>query len=135
MASELLKSTKNCRELIQLEPNANRPLPSRPPSKPWKPFQQTETNQNKRKRINSPSLDKPSFAIPTAPDKSENSADARLTTYTNLPPIIDPNTPFIHAFSINNIVSLYSPSIITTNQPYVNFSSFKYSSNTNYSYF
>ena len=66
--------------------------------------------------------------------RSEKSADTRLTTYKNLPPIMDPTSPFINAVFINNTVSLSPPSIISTYQPYVNLPPFKYSSNTNYSY-
>ena len=87
MAYELLNSTQNCGELKQLEPNANRPLPSRPPPKPWEPFQSTETNQNKLKIMNAPSLEKTSSAIQTVSNRSENSEDTRLTTYENLAPI------------------------------------------------
>ena len=134
MAYELLTSTKNCGELTQLEPNANHPLPSRPPPKPWEPFQPTETNQNKRKRINVPSLEKTFSAIPTVPNHSDNSEHTRLTTYENLPSRSDPTSPFINALSINYTVSLSPPSIISTYQPYVNLPPFKYSSNTNYSY-
>ena len=120
MAYELLNSTQNCGELKQLEPNANRPLPSRLPPKPWEPFQPTETNQNKRKRLNAPSLEKTSFAILTVPDKSEHSADTRLTTYENLAPIMDPTSPFINTSLINNTVTFFPPSIISTIQFYVN---------------
>ena len=134
MAYKLLNSTQNCGELKQLEPNANRPLPSRLPPKPWEPFQPTETNQNKRKIMNTPSLEKTPSAIPTVPNRSENSEDTRLSTYENLPPIMDPNSPFINAFSINNTVSLSPPSTISINQPYVFLPPFNYSSNTNYSY-
>ena len=73
-------------------------------------------------------------AILTVPDKSENSADTRLTPCENLAPIMDPTSPFINASFINNTVSLFQPSIISTKQPYVNLPLFKYSSNTNYSY-
>ena len=134
VAYKLLNSTQNCGELKQLQPNANRPLPSRPPPKPLEPFQPTETNQNKLKIMNAPSLEKTSSAIPTVPNRSGNSEDTRLTTYENLPLIMDPTSPFINACSINNTVSLSPPSIISTNQPYVNLSPFNYSSNTNFSY-
>ena len=129
MAHELLNSTQNCGELKQLEPNANRPLPSRPPPKPWKPFQPTETTQHDRKKQNALSLEKTSSAIPTVPNKSEKSEDNRLTTYENLPPIMDPTLQFINAFSINNTVSLSPSSIISTNNPYVNLPPLNYSSN------
>ena len=84
--------------------------------------------------MNAPSLEKTSSAIPTVFNRSENSEDTRLTRYENLPPIMDPNSKFINAYSINNTVLLLSPSIIITNQPYVNFPPFNYSSNTNYFY-
>ena len=79
-------------------------------------------------------MEKISPAIPTLPNRSENSADTRLTTYENLPPIMDPTSPFINAFSINNTVLLSRPSLISTYQPYVNLPPFKYSINTIYSY-
>ena len=47
---------------------------------------------------------------------------------------MDPTSPFINAFSINNTVSLSPPSIISIYQPYVKLPPFKYSSNTDYSY-
>ena len=120
-------------KLKPLEHNANRLLPIRPPPEPWEPFQPTETKRSKRERVNALSIENTSTALPTFPKTSENSADFRLTTYENLPPIMDPTSPFIKAFPFNNTVSL-SPPIIGTNQPYVNLPSVKFSSINNYFY-
>ena len=120
-------------KLKPLELNANRLLPIRLPPEPWEPFQPTEAKQNKRERVNAPSIENTSTALPTLPKTSENTADLRLTTFENLPPIMDPTSPFINAFPFNNTGSL-SPPIISTNQPYVNFPPVKFSSITNYFY-
>ena len=121
-------------KLKPLEPNANRLLPIRPPPEPWEPFQPTEAKQNNRERVNAPSIENTSTVLPTLPKTSENSADLRLTTYENLPPIMDPTSPFINAFPFNNTVSLFPP-IISINQPYVNLPPVRFSSITNYFYF
>ena len=120
-------------KLKPLEPNANRLLPSRPPPEPWEPFQPTEAERNRRERVNAPSIENTSTALPTLPKMSKNSADLRLTTYENLPPIMDFTSPIINAYPFNNTVSL-SPLIISTNQPYVNLPPVKFSSITNYFY-
>ena len=97
-------------ELKPLEPNSNRPLPSRPPPERWENVQTTEAKRNKRKRMNEPSIKETSSAIPIVLEKNENSADFQLTTYENLPRIMDPTSPFINAYPINNTVSLSTPS-------------------------
>ena len=120
-------------KLKPLEPNANRLLPIRPPLEPWEPFQPTEAKRNERERVNAPSIENTSTALPTLSKTSENSEDLRLTTYENLPPIMDLTSPFINALPFNNNVSL-SPPIISTNQPYVNLPPVKISSIINYFY-
>ena len=120
-------------KLKPLGPNANRLLPSRLPPEPWEPFQPTEAKRNKRERVNAPSIENTSTALPILPKTSENSANLRLTTYENLPPIMDPTSPFINAIPFNYTVSLSLP-IISTNQHYLNLPPVKFSSITNYSY-
>ena len=83
--------------------------------------------------MNAPSIKETSSAIPTVLEKNENSADFQLTTYENLPSIMDPTSPFINAYPINNIVSLSSP-FSSINQRYVNLPLVIYSNSTNYSY-
>ena len=120
-------------KLKPLEPNANRLLLIRLPPEPWELIQPTEAKQNKRERVNAPSIENTSTALPTLPKTSENSADLRLTTYESLLPIMDPTSPFINAFPFNNTGSL-SPPINSTNQPYVNLPPVQFSSITNYFY-
>ena len=118
MAYALLNGTRNSGELEPLEPNANRPSPSRPPPGPWVPFQPTKFRRNKCERINPPSIEKTSSAKPTAPRNRENSADLRFSTYGNLTSIMDPTSPFINAFPINNTVVSPSPlSLISGSRP------------------
>ena len=81
--------------------------------------------------MTAPLLEKTFFSIQTLSDKSLNTAVNRRTTYENLPPIMDPTSPLINAYTITITVSLSPRFIISTKQPYVNFSNFKYSSNTN----
>ena len=116
-----------------LEPNSNRPLPSRPPPERWENLQTTEAKQNKRKGMNAPSIKKTSFAIPTVLERNVNRADFQLTTYENLPPIMDPISPFINSYPLNNSVLLSTP-LSSINQPYVNLPLVIYSNSTNYSY-
>ena len=134
MAYELLNGTRNCGELKPLEPNANRPLPSRPPPESWKPFQPTEAKRNKRERVNAPKIEYTYIALPTVPKTSKNISILRISPYENLPFILDPTSPFINALSINNTVSLSPSSMNCTNQTYLNVSPVKYSSRTKYSY-
>ena len=73
MAYELLKGTRSCGALMPLEPNANRPLPSRPPPESWKPFDRTISKINKREKVNSPKIENTYTALPTVPKTSEES--------------------------------------------------------------
>ena len=121
MAYALLNGTRNSAERKPLEPNANRPLPSRPPPEPWVPFQPTKPKRYKCERINPKSIEKTSSAKPTASINSENSADFRPSTYENLPSIMDLTSPFINAFPINDTIVSPSPhSLISGESPYVN---------------
>ena len=135
MAYALVNGTRNSGELELLEPNANRPLPSRPPPKPWVQFLPTKPKRNKCQRVNPPSIEKTSSAKPTAPRNSENSADLRPSTYENLPSIMDPTSPFINAFPINDTVVSPSPhSLISGESPYVNIPPMISLNSTTYSY-
>ena len=116
-----------------MESNSNRPLPSRPPPESWENVHTTKTKRNRRKKINEPSIKETSSAIPTLLEKKNNRADFQLTKYENLPPIMDPTSPFINAFPINNTVSLTTP-LSSINQPYVNLRLVIYSNSINYSY-
>ena len=78
MAYELLYSTRNCEQLKPLEPNANRPLPSRPPQESEKPFQPTEAKRNNRKRENGPKIENTFSALPTVLKTSKNSSILRM---------------------------------------------------------
>ena len=120
-------------ELKLLEPNSNRPLPNRPQLERWENVQTTEAKRNKRKRMNTLSIKETSSAIQTVFEKNENSADFQLTTYKNLLPIMDPTSPFINAYPINNTVS-FSTCLCSINQPYVNLPPVIYSNSINYSY-
>ena len=132
MAYALLIGTRYSGEL---EPNANRPLPSRPPPEPWVPFQPTKPKRNKCERINPPSMEKTSSPKPTAPSNSENSADRRPSTYENLPSIMDPTSPFINAFPINDtVVSPSFHSLISVESPYINIPFMISLNSTTYSY-
>ena len=104
-------------ELKPLEPNSNRPLPSRPPPERLKNVQTTEAKRHKRKRMNAPSIKKTSSAITTVSENNKISADFQLTTYENLPFILDPTSPFINDYPINNTVLLSTPSLNNINQP------------------
>ena len=66
------------KKLKQLDANANRLLPIRPPPEPWEPFQPTEAKRNERERVNEPSIENTSTALLNLPKTSENSADLRL---------------------------------------------------------
>ena len=122
-----------CGELKPLEPNSNRPLPIRSAPERWENVQTTEAEQNKRKRMNAPSITEASSAILHVFEKNKISADFQLMTYENLPPIMDPTSPFINAYPINNTVLLLTP-LSSINQPYVNFPLVIYSNSINYSY-
>ena len=135
MAYALLNGTRYRGELEPLEPNANRPLPSRPAPEPWVPFQPTKSKRNECERINPPSMENISSAIPTIQRNSENSADLWFSTYENLPSIMDPTSPFINAFPINDTVVSPSPhSLINVESHYVNIPPMIYLSSTTYSY-
>ena len=123
MAYALLNATRYSNELEPLEPNANRPLPSRPPPEPWVPFKPTKPKRIKCDRINPLLMKKTVSAILTVPRNSENSADLRSSTYENLPSIINPTSLFINAFPINDTVILPFPhSLISIESHYVNIS-------------
>ena len=69
-----------------------------------------------RKTLNAPLLNKTSSVIQIVHDKRATSANTRLTTYKNLRPIMDFISPFINAFTINNIVASFL-FIISPNKP------------------
>ena len=117
-----------------MEPNSNRPLPSRPLLERWVNVQTTEAKRNKRKKMNAPSIKETSSAIQTVFEKNINSGDFQLTTYENLPPIMDPTSPCKNAYPFNNTVSLFTTSLSSMNQHYVNLALVIYSSISNYSY-
>ena len=52
--------------------NANRPLPSRPLPERWEHLQPTEVKQHKRERMNTPSVQNTSTALPTVPKHCED---------------------------------------------------------------
>ena len=80
-------------------------------------------------------MEKTSSAKPTASRNSENSADLRPSTYENLPSIMDPTSPFINAFPINDTVILLSfHSRISGESPYVNIPPMISINRTTYSY-
>ena len=120
-------------ELKPLEPNSNRPLPIRPPPERWENVQTTEAKQNKRTKLNAPSIPEASFVIPPVPENNKTIADFQLTAYENLPPIINPTSPFINSYSIHNTVLLLTP-LSSINQPCVNLPHVIYSNSINYSY-
>ena len=91
-------------EVMPQEPNANRPLPSRPPPEPLDGCQPSEPKRNRRGRLNalrlengrfksqcSPTKEKTMTKVSTAPTTttSENSASLKMTfrvsPYENLP--------------------------------------------------
>ena len=55
----------NSKEQKEFDPNANRPLPSRPLPERWERFQSTEVKQNKREQINTLSAKNTSTSLPT----------------------------------------------------------------------
>ena len=120
-------------ELKPLEPNSNRPMPIRPAPERWENVQTNKAKRNKRTKMNAPSITEASSAILPVPEKNKNSADFQLTTYENLQPIMDPTSPFINAYPINNTVLHLTP-LSSINQPYVNLPLVIYSNSINYSY-
>ena len=66
------------------DPNANRPLPSRPLPLRWEHFQPTEMKLNNRKRIITPSAENTSTALPTIPNICEDIQNHELSTYENV---------------------------------------------------
>ena len=96
-------------------------------------FSTNRGQKNKRERVNAPSIENTSATLPTLSKTNEHIADFWLTTYQNLPLLMDPTSSFITAFSFNKTISL-SPPIINTSKPYVNLYPVKFSSITNYCY-
>ena len=118
-----------------LDPNANRSLPSRPLPERWEPFQQTEVKQNKRERMNTPSAENTSTALPTVPKTCKDIQNHELSTYENVPSIQNATLPYIDDDLHNYTISLTSPSNISTKQFYVNIPPIIDSISIDYSYF
>ena len=116
-------------------PKANRPLPSRPLPKRLEPFQPTEVKQNKRERMNTPSSENTSIAMPTVPKICEDIQNHELSTYENVPSIQNATLPYIDEDMHNYTISLTLPSNISTKKSYVNIPPILNSSSIDYSYF
>ena len=117
------------------DPNTNRPLPSRPLPERWEPFQPTEVKLNNRERMNTPSAENTSTALPTIPKTSEDIQNHELLTYENVPSIQNATLPYIDEDLHNYTISLTLPSNISIKQSYVNIPPIINSSSIHYSYF
>ena len=73
-----------------MEPNSNRPLPIRPRPERLENVQTTEAKQNKRKKLNAPSIPEASSVIPPVLENNKNIVNFQLTAYENLQPSMDP---------------------------------------------
>ena len=117
------------------DPNANRPLPSRPLPERWEPFQPTEVKLNNRERMNTPSAENTSTALPTIPNICEDIQNHELSTFENVPSIQNATLPYIDEDLHIYIISLTLPLNISTKQSYVNIPPVIESSSIDYSYF
>ena len=123
------------REQKAFDSNANRPLPSRPLPERWGLLEPTEVKQSKRERMNTPSADNTSTALPTVPKTCEDIQNHELSTYENVPSIQNATLPYIDEYLHNYTISLTPPSNISTKQSYVNIPFIIDSSSIDYSYF
>ena len=117
------------------DPNANRPLPSRPLPERWEPFQPTEIKLNNRERMNTPFAENTSTALPTVPTNCEDIQNYDLSTYENVISIQNATLPYIDEDLHNYTNSLTPPSNISTKQSYVNIPPIIDSSSIDCSYF
>ena len=123
------------KEQKAFDPNANRSLPSRPIPERWEPFQPTEVKQNNRERMNTPSAENTSTALPTVSKTCEDIKNHELLTYKNVPSIQNATLPYIDEDLHNYTISLTPPSNISTKQFYVNIPLIIDSSRIDYFYF
>ena len=107
-------------ELKPLEPNSNRPLPSRPPLERCKNVQTSVWTEC--------TVDNGNIICDTNSywKQNENSSDFLLRTNQTLQLIMDSTSLFINAYLINNTASLSTPSFSSTKQPYINLPTFIY---------
>ena len=98
--------------------NANRPLPSRPLPERWEPFQPTKVKQNKRERMNTPSTENTSTALPSVPKTCEDIQNHEPLTYKNVPSSKNATLSYIDEDLHNYTISLTPPSNISTKQFY-----------------
>ena len=117
------------------DPNAKRPLPSRPLPERWEPFQPTEVKLNNRERMNTPSAENTSTALPTILKTCKDMQNHELSTYENVPSIQNVTLPYIDQDLNNYTISLTLPSNISTKQSYVNIPPIINSSSIDYSDF
>ena len=115
--------------------NANRPLPNRLLPERWELLQPTEIKLNNRERMNTPSAENTSIALPTVPKHCEDNQNYELSTYDNVPSFQNATLPYIDEDLHNYTNSLTPPSNISTKQFYVNIPPIIHSSSIDCSYF